>query len=285
MAVIALQPFHITSSHNNYNWKHKSAMTHTSFFFSAIANNNEAVHHFETQDYNSAARCLANSLRVVKQALAEASDANCSQTVLTEPVLVTSCSMATHSLQAAISNCMPFSSYQHHTHKEDISSVLPEESIYVYGYASRISTKGLVHCNETCKTVSAIIVFHLALLYHLQALTFQDVSDTSGTYLRKALRLYEYSYLLHMSQSSSIDHQWAMGLLNNLAHVNHMLNDQLKANHYWQMLLSLIVCVREFHYSDDQGCVTMREEEPPMVGFLTNVTHLMLKSAVSAPAA
>jgi hypothetical protein len=258
-------------------------MTHTSFFFSAIANNNEAVHHFETQDYNSAARCLANSLRMVKQALAEASDANCSRTVLTEPVMVTSCSMSTHSLQGA-SNCIPFSSY--YTDKEDLSSVLPEESRYIYGYASRISTKGLVYCNETCKTVSAIVVFHLALLYHLQALKLQDVSEASDSaYLRKALHLYEYSYGLHMSESSSIDHQWAMGLLNNLAHVHHMLNDELKANQCWQKLLSWILCVREFHYSsDDQACVTVREEEP-VVGFLTNVTHLMLKSAVSAPAA
>jgi hypothetical protein len=261
----------------------QNAMTHTSAFFSAIATNNEAVHLFETQDYNSAARCLANSLRVVKQALTEASDANCSQIVVTEPVLVTSCSMATHSLQGA-SNCMPFSYY---TRKEDISSALPEESRYVYGYASLISTNGLVHCNETCLTVSAIIVYHLALLYHLQALKLQEVSEgasTSITYLRKALRLYERSYRLHMSDASSIDHQWSMGLLNNLAHVNHTLNDQHRANQYWQMLLSLTLCVREFHYSDDQGGATMREEEA-MVGFLTNVTRLMLKNAVSAPAA
>jgi hypothetical protein len=271
-------------------------MTHASSFFSAIANNNEAVYHFETQDCSSAARCLTNSLRVVKQALAEASDANCSQTVLTtEPVLITSaCSTSTHSLQQqqqqqqqGTSNCMAFSYY---THKEALSSTLPEESRYVYGYASRISTNALVHCNETCKSVSAIVVYHLALLQHLHALKFQDVSDasTSSTCLRKALRLYIHSYRLHMSGSSSIDHQWAMGLVNNLAHVNHMLNDQLQANQYWQMLLSLILCVREFQYSDDQGgCVstTMRREEEPMVGFLTNVAHLMLKSAVSAPAA
>jgi hypothetical protein len=259
-------------------------MTHTSSFFLAIATNNEAVHHFEAQDYNSAARCLAKSLRVVKQALKEASDVKCSQIVLTEPVLVTSYSMSTHSLQGA-SNCMPFSYYTPH-HKEDISSALPEEeSIYVYGYASLISTNGLVHCNDTCLTVSAIIVYHLALLYHLQALKFQEVSEASGTYLRKALRLYERSYLLHMSEASSNDHQqWSMGLLNNLAHVNHTLNDQLKANQYWQMLLSLIVYVRGFHYSDDQGYATMREEEA-MVGFLTNVTRRMLKNAVSAPAA
>jgi hypothetical protein len=258
-------------------------MTHTSSFFLAIETNNEAVHHFEAQDYNSAARCLAKSLSIVKQAFAEASDANCSQTVLTEPVMITSCLMSTHSLQGA-SNCIPFSSY--YTHTEDAASVLLEESTYIYGYASRISTNGLVYCNETCRTVSAIVVFHLALLYHLQALKLQDVSEArGGAYLRKALHLYEYSYGLHMSGSSSIDHQWAMGLLNNLAHVNHTLNDQLKANQYWQMLLSLIVCVREFHYSNDQGYATSMREEEAMVGFLTNVTRRMLKNVVSAPAA
>jgi hypothetical protein len=76
------------------------------------------------------------------------------------------------------------------------------------------------------------------------------------------------------------DDRRAMGLLNNSAHVHHMLHDETKAEICWQMLLSVILYVREYRVAEAQ-----EESRSDMHGFLTNVTHLMLKASVSAPAA
>jgi hypothetical protein len=233
-------------------------MPYASSFFTAIASSNEAVHHLDSGDLSSGVGCLSNALMMIMKAITEASAADSKCTlhhgccegqsyVSTEPVL--------------------------------ISHPFMLQSSYVYRYASRISTKGLVHCPENCSTISAIIVYHLALVHHLQALQTEG-SHESVTSLKKAARLYEHSYQLHMNESGTVDDRRAMGLLNNLAHVNHMLHDESKANKCWQMLLSLILYVREYRVSEEH-----EEIRSDVHGFLTNVTHLMLKASVSAPAA
>jgi hypothetical protein len=231
-------------------------MSSSSSFFTAIASSNEAVHHLETGNLGSVVGCLANALKMIKQAITEASaaDSQCTlqgccgeQNVFTEPVLISYPSML--------------------------------QSAYVYKYPSRISTKGVVHCTETCNTISAIIVYHLALVHHLQALETEGSAD-SFTCLQKAVSLYEHSYQLHMNVNGTVDDRRAMGLLNNLAHVHHMLHDEGKADKCWQMLLSLILYVREYRVAEDQ-----EESRSDVHGFLTNVTYLMLKASVSAPAA
>jgi hypothetical protein len=67
------------------------------------------------------------------------------------------------------------------------------QSSYVYRYPWRISTKGLVHCTETCNIISAIIVYHLAFVHHLQALETEG-SPEALTRLQKAVSLYENAH-------------------------------------------------------------------------------------------
>ena len=226
-------------------------------FFTAIATSNRAVHHLESGDLGSAVSCLSSALKMIKEAITEvlsAVDSKCTsqdscegQAVSTEPVF--------------------------------ISCKFMLQSSYVFTYASRISTKDLVQGTDTCNTISAIIVYHLALVHHLQAVETEG-SLESFTCLQKAVRLYEHSYKLHMNVNGPLDDRRAMGLLNNLAHVNHMLHDETKADKCWQMLLSLILYVREYGAAKDQ-----EESRSEVHGFLTNVSYLMLKESVSSPAA
>jgi hypothetical protein len=232
-------------------------MASSSSFFMAIASSNGAVHHLKSGDLGSAVGCLSSALKMIKQAITETSavDSECTlkgccegQSVSTEPVF--------------------------------ISNKATLQSSYVYAYPSQILTKNLVQSSETCSTVSAIIVYHLALVHHLQALE-TECSSESFTCLQKAVRLYEHSYQLHMNLNGPLDDRRAMGLLNNLAHVNHMLQDETKADKCWQMLLSLILYLREYRgVAEDQ-----EESRSDLHGFLTNVSYLMLKASNSAPAA
>ena len=161
---------------------------------------------------------------------------------------------------------------------------------------------------ELCNTLSAIVVFNLALLHHLKGMQASDVtSSTTPNDFEKAVRLYEHSYQLHMNDSthsSSPDFSLrAMSILNNLAHVHSVLNDETRSGLCWQKLLSLILYCREYGIleaqeqdEDTPGNSMQCEDEDDeflqrqcpsnqVQRFLSNVTHLILKDEISAPAA
>lgn len=83
--------------------------------------------------------------------------------------------------------------------------------------------------------ISAIVIFNLALAYHLWAV--KNETAPSRSFLAKAKQLYELTYDLHAQADRDVLFPFAV--LNNLALVEHSLGNTAKSMKYFELLTAV----------------------------------------------
>jgi tetratricopeptide (TPR) repeat protein len=125
-----------------------------------------------------------------------------------------------------------------------------------------------------------IIVFNMALGYHLKALLLLDQQQQKrqrrDRFFHAALKLYELAHSMETEQGIEISTSHSIAILNNVAHVYKLLRHYDKSK---ELLLRMLTTLA---YVVDNGASS---EVDHMDGFVQNVLHLILKDAHVARAA
>lgn len=121
---------------------------------------------------------------------------------------------------------------------------------------------------------SFAIIFNIALAHHLGGM---NCIKSRAAKLRKALRLYEFAYSIHMQDNAQLQITYTLGMVNNLGHIRETLGEQQKAQQCFQQLLSTLMYVMQ--ESGEKSCKGEWDI------FLHNITHLVLRNTAMATAA
>lgn len=235
-------------------------MTHPSVL------NNFAVHCISTQDYDEAITTLTKSLRTVK--LIMSGDAKVLETIITPSQ---QCNVFTlpDGFKCDFVTSGNSSSFQSTVEKGGMRSA----SIF----RAPIYMDTSLPQNElaNCELLSYVILYNLALSYHLRAMCDED-NHIRNAYIEKALTLYEHAHHILTNKVLQVSLLHPMAIASNLGHIHSLLGDEPRAQLCFRHLLSTIV------YVVNSGRSGERMEVPE--GFFRNVMPLMGTSP-SAPAA
>ena len=163
-----------------------------------------------------------------------------------------------------------------------------EGSKYMYMFGRRITQiEGNLDTAEANNELSVVIVFNLALAHHLTAVTYHPVIGSPSRLgnLRKACTLYEHGYQLTVNAQRFVDPTRAMALLNNLAICHSELNNHVHEGKCWNLLLSLVAYLTYGGCGGPASSSNNPDEQEIISGFMDNVSHLLLSTAVTSPAA
>jgi hypothetical protein len=131
--------------------------------------------------------------------------------------------------------------------------------------------------------VSAAIIFNLALAHHLFALE-QAGSSKLETMFRKALKFYEYSFILlrthHSKTPSSL---LLMATINNSGHIYIMLGEEGHAGTCFQNLLSTLTCLG--YWCAGQGRHYYYGGGPALEVFFRTMSQYLVRDGSSRAAA
>ena len=252
----------------------------------AILKNNEAVYCLETGDYARAVSTLATALQFMKQALKERKNS------LDDNVQSSSSSSCCDSSTQAGGGVrsVPSGPLVVASPATTAETYSLEGNKYLYKFARRITeVEGNFDTAEANNELSVVIVFNLASAHHLTAVTCHPIigSPLRLGNLRKACTLYEHGYQLTVNAQRFVDPTRAMALLNNLAMCHLELNNRIHADKCWSLLLSLVAYLT---YGTPGGGPSLspnshQDENEIFAGFMDNVSHLILSTAVTSPAA
>lgn len=229
----------------------------------AAALNNEGIAHLEAHRYDQAIPSITKALGIVREEL------SCSRSRC-------SCSGCVCSSKKQEGNDPVF-------HFQKSEQVLPRgvsipegeedgDELFVFKRAMVIPLKAAPpECYDYYVSLSFIILFNLALAYHLRGLA----TECQRT-LRKALRLYEMAYTVHIKEDLTLTALQAMAIVNNMGQIHAELGSSENSQECFQSLLSTFMYV--------QGAAH-EEARNHMDGFVTNVLSFGIQGAKSAPAA
>ena len=127
---------------------------------------------------------------------------------------------------------------------------------------------------QRCELLSYVILYNLALSYHLRAMDEEEESIRIAC-LEKALTLYEHAHHVLSSQEIDVSLLHTMAIASNLGHIHHVRGDERRAEMCFQHLLSTILYVVDCGEGGKIECLD---------GFFRNVMPLIGQST-SAPAA
>jgi hypothetical protein len=126
------------------------------------------------------------------------------------------------------------------------------------------------------------LIFNLALSQHLRALEFKTISRSAfRTTLKKSLALYSLLYKMQMNKGtgSGLSYIHTMALINNLAQIHAVNEDEEKSRQCLSYLLNYLIFYTEC--IGKENCSTVDE----MDGFRNNIIPLILTDPALAPAA
>jgi hypothetical protein len=269
----------------------------------ACHGNNEAVRFLELGDFGRAKGILANALRVVVHAMKHmnplpetgqehipAGRGSCVQSEPSSQLLLNRSATSTF-------DGHPCSNYQGF-----LEPPLDEKYMYTHAWRMTGVDNDCAITAETVNEVSMILVFNLALTFHVKALSLiagntivhsQVAEGAVSTILRstatlqKANSLYEKAYclLVNGNKNSCVNTTRAMAILNNLALTYRGLNSRTEAEKCWRLLLSVLVHVN--NAALPRMNTSDHDESLSAFGFLGNVIYLLLgnkDNASSSPA-
>lgn len=127
---------------------------------------------------------------------------------------------------------------------------------------------------EKCEVLSYVILYNLALSYHLRGMD-EEEQHLKIAYLQKALTLYEHAHHILSSQDIDVSLLHTMAIASNLGHIHHVIGDEERAQMCFQHLLSTIL------YVVDCGEGSKIET---LDGFFRNVMPLICQSSSAAAA-
>lgn len=225
--------------------------------------NKEGIQYMNDGRYVDAIGTISKALNVVKKNITDADDENdcdicCVCTSTPRSGFVKLDPMCIVSPNATITNSSYFMS------SNAIYMQTPTEDCYI--------------TLQYFTTQSFILLYNLALAYHLSALHHHD-DEMSTRALRKAASLYELAYSFHENEGIQCSIIQIMSIMNNLGHIHIMLHNPNAAKHYFQHLLSTIMyvnvtCGGNFHSSCDD-----------IDGFVNNALSFMVTEEANASAA
>jgi len=158
-------------------------------------------------------------------------------------------------------------------------------------------------------TLFLVIIFNLALAYHLKALDGHHTKKERDTIIQKTLSMYELSHWWQLkllskdkkgnstsstraaaSYSSVASIRFNMIIQNNLSQIYLLINDNSKYKRCLQQLLSTVMVVLDYKTTSTNNTDASRitSEDPRVIeieGFLTNTTALILGDGHCAQAA
>jgi hypothetical protein len=126
-----------------------------------------------------------------------------------------------------------------------------------------------------------IVVFNLALSHHLQALRDESGIPTKPStmaHLNAALQMYELTFNMQLKGDCILHVAEILALVNNCGQIHKLLNRQLKAQWYFQHMMSALLVLIENGEASAIG-------DQNMEGFIRNASRLILRAPVAAPAA
>lgn len=181
----------------------------------------------------------------------------------------------------------------HLDHEESDTCNKGATSGYIYQDPIRIPYQALAEGRCLGVTLPLIVVFNLALAYHLNAIH----NHASREHLETILQLYEMAYYWHteqerlvqpMSPSANVSNlKFVMIIANNLAQIHLAVQNNKKHQLCLQHLLSTMMFVVDgLQFSSPEMRPTTNAVIPQREwqGFLSNVSSLFLRTQVAAAA-
>lgn len=189
------------------------------------------------------------------------------------------------------------------------------DDVFLYRQPIRIPYEAITNGNNLgLKTLPLILVFNLALAYHLDAVHRQEERPVTRDHLENIMELYELSYFWHVEQQggasvwdlsppstgalSSL--KFIMMVANNMAHVYMTLQDTETSRLCFERILSIVMFLVDgiqMSSASDSGSRAGRRRVPPrtlsnilfspqeMDGFLRNITTSLFVHSTAAAAA
>jgi hypothetical protein len=193
--------------------------------------NNEAVKSIEAKRYDVAISTLTKSLKMVQLAMSGDARVSFEESMDCEGTTIQ------NGMYCDFVGSSPSSSFERTVENGGIcSSSIFRDPICM---ASGLPQAEL----ETCELVSYVILYNLALSYHLRGMENEE-EHLRVAYLQKALTLYEHAHHILSSQAPvdlSLLH--TLAIASNLGHIHHVIGDEEKAQVCFQHLLSTILYI------------------------------------------
>jgi len=243
-------------------------------------NNDKGIKHLESANYRQAILVFCKSLGLVKQLIflhqqqQEVNGENdriisplSSQSSAAQPVPAYFLQRTERAYETTTASCSTHNNgNDDHYYTNDNHFVFKSPIIYNEQEVQR-------GCRKPCAALSYIILYNLALAYHLQAIKdgFSRKQD-----LRKSLWLYDAANSVRMQENLSLTVIQSMAIVNNIGHVHSVLRNKGKATLCFKHLLRLIMVV---------NAADGEESLEELDGFLMNVTSLILAAQTCAVAA
>jgi tetratricopeptide (TPR) repeat protein len=226
----------------------------------AIQQNNVAAGLITAGKYKNAIQELSFALKTYKQVMIEADESN------PQPAKTSLDQCMVQSL--AIADCRK-ACYDNDDNDQDY--------VYIYRQAIHIPLEDIVESTyEESAMTSSMIIFNVALAYHLSALA-SDKHESKK--LHQAATLYQLAVNLQCNAQLENNILFIMAAMNNLGVIYHQLEDRETATKFFQHLLTTVMlCV---DCGEVAVCCT-----GVLDGFLRNATtNLVSESSCAAPAA
>lgn len=224
--------------------------------------NNVAVKSIEAKDYTTAISTLTKALKVVKlimsgdAMISDSDTGGCAETQITS------------GFYCDFVRSAPSSSFERTFENGGIcSSSIFRDPIYMTCHLPRAEL-------ERCELLSYVILYNLALSYHLRAMD-EEEENLQVACLEKALTLYEHAHHILSSQEIDVSLLHTMAIASNLGHIHHVIGDERRAEMCFQHLLSTILYIVDCGEGGKIECLD---------GFFRNVMPLICQPS-SAPAA
>ncbi|KAL3931632.1 MAG: hypothetical protein SGBAC_011219 [Bacillariaceae sp.] len=204
-----------------------------------IQENNLAVAMIEDGAYDEASSKLCAVFQAYKNCCCENDSANISKSSIS--ISLDECMAAGHPMSSSVDPEFPF----------------------MYSDAIRISPK-IVAAGIPKNDVISVILFNLALSYHLSALDSMD-PDTD---LRKALHVYEHLYTMQQERQENFvsNLTFVLSVLNNMGIIHQWRNEDAIAARCFDKLLSALMLI-----SSNNQSTGRKSEEVVFRGFYRNV--------------
>jgi tetratricopeptide (TPR) repeat protein len=203
-------------------------MQRTSHLSTAVWLNNRSATLMEMGNFESAVTNLSTGLEVSRQ--------------LWESIVRKQISSTP--LQTSLDECMVHNKAHHQMENDDPfvdSECYTHSNEFLYQRPILIPEDSIGSCKDSCATISAAIIFNLALsLQLLSARGSNDIVDYRSP-LQKAASLYELAHNLQRDELSSMNPRFMLATINNLGMVYLSLDEKDKARHLFQQLESILM--------------------------------------------
>jgi tetratricopeptide (TPR) repeat protein len=218
----------------------------------AIALNSQAASLMEAGNFGQASAILKEALTQAKIALLEDRSNDMENSTKTK---------------TSLDYCMDHQS-RFLINDETSMELRSSSSSFVYRRAMCIPLSMMKCCFDSRVLLSVLIMFNLALCYHLSAMESKSLAG-----LLKATRLYELAYKLQLDEKLDSNTLFTLTIVNNLGHLHALIGHTETSEKYFQHLLSVLMFIIVIDCNNNEEVAQL----PVLEGFFYNTLHLILQ--------